>query len=81
VVELRDGDLLHCYPRGKKNSYACGDIVDIERSGDRQGTIKHLHPRTSLLYRSDRFRQKIIAANVTQSRPSQPSMKISCCDA
>ena len=67
VVELRDGDLLHCYPRGKKNSYACGDIVDIERSGDRQGTIKHLHPRTSLLYRSDRFRQKIIAANVTQA--------------
>jgi ribosome biogenesis GTPase len=67
VVEVRDGDLLHCYPRGKRNSYACGDIVDVERSGDRQATIKHLHPRTSLLYRSDRYRQKIIAANVTQA--------------
>lgn len=67
IVELPDGDLLHCYPRGKKNSYACGDIVDVERAGDKQGTIKKLRPRTSLLYRSDRYRQKIIAANITQA--------------
>lgn len=67
VVELAHGDLLHCYPRGKRNSYACGDMVDVERSGDRQGTIKNAHSRTSLLYRSDRYRQKIIAANITQA--------------
>ena len=67
VVELADGDLLHCFPRGKKHSYACGDIVDVERAGDKQGKIKKLNPRTSLLYRSDRYRKKIIAANITQA--------------
>jgi len=66
AVELSGSELLQCYPRGKRNAFACGDIVDIERSGDKQGTIRAVHPRTSLLYRSDRFRQKIIAANVTQ---------------
>jgi len=38
----------------------------IERSGDQQGAIIKVQPRTSLVYRSDRHRQKIIAANVTQ---------------
>lgn len=66
VVELAGGELLQCYPRGKKTTFACGDKVDIERTGDRQGVIKQAHPRTSLLYRSDRYRQKIIAANVSQ---------------
>lgn len=67
AVELADGELLHCFPRGKKNTFACGDIVDVERAGDKQGRIKNANPRTSLLYRSDRYRQKIIAANVTQA--------------
>ncbi len=67
AVELSDGRLLHCYPRGRKNIYACGDVVDVEPSGDKQGTIRALHPRTTLLYRSDRYRQKIIAANITQA--------------
>ena len=67
TVELADGRLLHCYPRGRNTSFACGDIVDVEPSGDMQGTIKTHHARSSLLYRSDRFRQKIIAANVTQA--------------
>lgn len=67
VVELADGGLLHCFPRGKKASYACGDIVDVERAGDKQGKIKNGRPRKSLLYRSDRYRQKIIAANITQA--------------
>jgi len=67
AVELADGRLLHCYPRGRNNTYACGDTVDVEPSGDLQGTIRAHHPRSCLLYRSDRFRQKIIAANVTQA--------------
>ncbi len=67
AVELPNAELLHCYPRGRGKVYACGDIVDVERSGDNQGTISSVHPRTSLLYRSDRYRQKIIAANVTQA--------------
>ncbi len=67
AVELSSAELLHCYPRGRKTVCACGDIVDIERSGDRQGTIISVHDRTSLLYRSDHYRQKIIAANITQA--------------
>jgi ribosome biogenesis GTPase len=67
AVELPDGAMLHCYPPGRNNSYACGDIVDVERSGDTQGKIIRHHPRSSLLYRSDRYRQKIIAANITQA--------------
>ena len=67
VVGVSDGTLLHCYPRGKKTKLACGDWVTIERTGDKQGVIIEVQPRTSLLYRSDRHRQKLIAANVTQA--------------
>jgi ribosome biogenesis GTPase len=67
IVEVAGGELLQCYPRGKKGKLACGDEVTIERSGDQQGSITKVQPRTSLLYRSDRHRQKIIAANITQA--------------
>jgi len=66
IVEIAGGELLHCYPRGKRGKLACGDQVMIERSGDQQGAIIEVQTRTSLVYRSDRHRQKIIAANVTQ---------------
>ena len=67
IVEVADGEVLHCYPRGKKSKTACGDQVRIERTGDQQGVITDVQPRTSLLYRSDRHRQKIIAANISQA--------------
>jgi ribosome biogenesis GTPase / thiamine phosphate phosphatase len=56
---------LQCYTRGKKSSYACGDEVDILRGGDGQGVIQALKPRRNLLWRSDAFREKLIAANLT----------------
>lgn len=43
----------------------CGDRVDVRRDGD-AGVIEAVHPRASLLYRSDAFKSKAIAANVTQ---------------
>jgi ribosome biogenesis GTPase len=43
----------------------CGDRVDIRRDGD-AGVIEAVLPRASLLYRSDAFKTKAIAANVTQ---------------
>lgn len=61
-----DGRLLMCSPRGKKSLYACGDEVEVEASGDTQGVINVLLPRRSLLYRADVFKEKLIAANVTQ---------------
>ncbi len=66
LVELLDGELLPCLTHGKKSEVACGDVVEIQRTGDAQGVIKKISARKSLLYRSDAFRQKLIAANVTQ---------------
>ncbi|MBP6709854.1 MAG: ribosome small subunit-dependent GTPase A, partial [Propionivibrio sp.] len=54
-----------CFPRGKKSEAACGDQVTVQRSGD-QGVIDTIEPRRSLLYRSNAFKEKLIAANVTQ---------------
>ncbi|MGH8631507.1 MAG: ribosome small subunit-dependent GTPase A [Burkholderiales bacterium] len=66
AVELEDGTVLHCHPRGKKSNVACGDRVQVHRTGSDRGGIDSVHVRQSLLYRSDRYREKIIAANVTQ---------------
>ena len=66
LVELADGSRLSCFPRGKKSEIACGDRVDIQRTSDDQGVIEAIQPRTSLLYRSNEIRQKLIAANVDQ---------------
>jgi ribosome biogenesis GTPase / thiamine phosphate phosphatase len=73
-VELPDGELLECVPRGKKSEVACGDRVEIKRTSDpsttlgtgAQGAIENILPRKSLLYRSVAHREKLIAANVTQ---------------
>ena len=64
-VELPDGETLLCFTRGKKSEVACGDHVTLQRTGD-QGVIDAIEPRQSLLYRSNAFKEKLIAANVTQ---------------
>ena len=65
-VELADGSVLSCFPRGKRSEIACGDRVRISRTSDNQGVIDAIDPRSTLFYRSDAWRQKLIAANVTQ---------------
>jgi len=66
LVRLRDGGLLPCLTRGKKSEAVCGDGVEVKRTGDHQGVIERITQRTSLLHRSDAFRSKLIAANVSQ---------------
>ena len=66
VVELPDGTRLPCFPRGKKSEVVCGDRVNLQRTSEDQGVIEGIQPRTSLLYRSNEFKQKLIAANVGQ---------------
>jgi ribosome biogenesis GTPase len=66
LAELPSGEVVECVPRGKKSEVACGDTITLTRTGPEQGVIDSITPRTSLLYRSDAFKQKIIAANVTQ---------------
>ena len=65
-VELADGTLLRCYPRGKKTDAAVGDQVEILRQGAAEGALEKILPRRNLLYRSDEARSKQFAANVDQ---------------
>jgi len=65
-VERSDGALVDCVTRGKTRDVACGDRVRIAMTAEAQGVIEAVEPRTSLFYRSDAYRQKIFAANVTQ---------------
>lgn len=64
IVATADGD-LPCQVKGRHLRVVCGDRVDIRRDGN-AGVIEAVRPRTSLLYRSDAFKSKAIAANVTQ---------------
>ncbi len=65
-VELDTGGEINCVTRGRKSDIACGDRVRIARTGEDLGVIEATDPRSTLFYRSDANRQKLIAANVTQ---------------
>jgi ribosome biogenesis GTPase len=65
-VETANGEIVSCVMRGKKSGVACGDQVEYQLTAAGQGVIETVQPRISLLYRSDAFKEKIIAANVTQ---------------
>jgi ribosome biogenesis GTPase len=66
LVDLADGSRLDCVVRGKRTALACGDRVAVAASGSGLGVIESVAPRATLLYRSDRHRQKLVAANVSQ---------------
>ncbi|MDR1275328.1 MAG: ribosome small subunit-dependent GTPase A [Candidatus Accumulibacter sp.] len=68
-VEFSDGETRLCFPRGKKSEIACGDRVTVEcddgiHAGG--GVIEKVGARDTLLYRSNAFRKKLIAANLDQ---------------
>ena len=66
LVDVGAGEILTCFPRGKRSLVACGDRVEVVRTATGQAVIEAVDPRRALLYRSDPYRQKLIAANVTQ---------------
>jgi ribosome biogenesis GTPase len=65
LVELDDGELVTCVLKGRETTLACGDRVEVARE-PAGNAIVALAPRKSLFYRSDAFREKLVAANVTQ---------------
>ena len=65
-VEVADSKRISCVTRGKKNDLACGDNVIIKLTDKAQGVVESSIARSSLLYRSNEFKSKILAANVTQ---------------
>lgn len=65
-VELEDGRQISCVTRGKKSDLACGDRVEVSITAEKEGVVENILPRRSLLYRSNEYRKKLLAANVTQ---------------
>ena len=65
IVES-EGQCYDCTTRGKRVDFVCGDKVDILVQNKEQAVIERVQPRTSLLYRQDDWKTKIIAANVTR---------------
>jgi len=65
-IELPDKKRISCVTRGKKTDLACGDIVTIELTDKHEGVIETTLARKTLLYRSNAFKSKILAANVSQ---------------
>ncbi|MEO6960063.1 MAG: ribosome small subunit-dependent GTPase A [Burkholderiaceae bacterium] len=66
TVELENGELRKCFPKGKKAGAAVGDFVEISLQGATEGVIDRILERRNLLYRSDEMRTKQFAANVDQ---------------
>lgn len=66
AIRLEDGSELLCVPRAKKSEVACGDRVEIAMTSADQGVIERISERSSLFYRADQWKEKLIAANVTQ---------------
>ena len=60
------GETIACVLKGRRLTLACGDRVRVSRTGGGGGAVEAVLPRTTLFYRSDAFREKLIAANVTQ---------------
>lgn len=67
LVELGDGALLKCVPRGKSATLVCGDRVSLAVTSPGEAVIEALIPRTTLFHRSATLREKLIAANATQA--------------
>jgi ribosome biogenesis GTPase len=63
-VELADRSILLCTVKGRSLMPACGDVVELTLSHDRDGVITAIAPRRSVLARQDAWRQKTVAANV-----------------
>lgn len=73
-VEITDTDTIKhqvsCVTRGKKTDLACGDFVQIKitdtAKNTPEGVVEKSLPRKTLLYRSNAFKSKTLASNVTQ---------------
>ena len=66
LIELADRRQVVCTRKGKKQDATCGDFVEVRLAGSAQGSIERVGTRRNLLYRSDQWREKTLAANVDQ---------------
>ena len=66
LVEFADRRQVVCTRKGKRQDATCGDFVEVRLTGGGQGSIERVGTRRNLLYRSDQWREKMLAANVDQ---------------
>jgi ribosome biogenesis GTPase / thiamine phosphate phosphatase len=60
------GSKVQCVTRGKKTNVAVGDIVNLKMTSGDQAVIESIAERKTLLYRSDQYKSKLLAANLTR---------------
>lgn len=58
--------ILQVFPRGKRSAVVVGDQVLLSLEADGQASIDSILQRRNLLYRSDPFKEKILASNLDQ---------------
>lgn len=63
LIEAGDA-IVECVTRGRKSDIVCGDRVTFAMTDAEKGVIEQVEKRKNLLYRSDDFRSKLIAANL-----------------
>jgi ribosome biogenesis GTPase len=66
IIPPQRPPLLNCVTRGKRSDVAVGDVVEYQLTSKNQGVIDAITERKTLLYRSDQYRSKLLAANLTQ---------------
>ena len=67
LVEFADRRQVVCTRKGKRQDATCGDFVEVRMTGGAQGSIERIGTRRNLLFRSDQWREKTLAANVDQA--------------
>ena len=66
LVEFPDRRQVVCTRKGKRQDATCGDFVEVRITGNGQGSIERVGTRRNVLFRSDQWREKMLAANVDQ---------------
>ena len=65
VTEI-DGRKIQCVTRQRKTNIAVGDVANIAMTSSDQAVIESIAERKTLLYRSDQYKSKLLAANLTR---------------
>lgn len=65
AVQADDGSVIECVLKGRSLPVAVGDRVEFSHVAG-GGAIESVAERSNLVYRSDAFKEKLLAANVTQ---------------
>ena len=61
-----NGEKFQCVTRGKKTNVAVGDVVHLKQTSNDQAVIEEIAERQTLLYRSDQYKSKLLAANISR---------------